>query len=151
MSARQLADAKAPIDDTKDPNGLGDPGDPDRSSGRVGPGRKLPAVPRSAMVNKRPTAIGVGEVDAVGFRGEMIIVRGALTSNEEGVKGQRIDIYLAPANRGGDDAILVGHAVSTDDGSFVANVELPQDIELREYEVFAATPGDAKYAPAVSN
>ena len=51
----------------------------------------------------------------------------------------------------GDDALLVGHAVSKDDGSFHAKVMLTRHLDPRDYEVYAATPGDAKYAPAVSD
>ena len=151
LSSSQLDDARTPF--AADDNPLDDPLDPDAppDQPRVGPGRSLPELPASAMDDKRATDITVIDVDAAGYRGEDITVHGRLTSNGAGVAGQRIDIFLAPAGFAGDEAVLVGHTVSDDNGRFAADVVLSHRLQPRDYEVFAATPGDSKYGPAVSD
>ncbi|HUH05605.1 MAG TPA: transglutaminase domain-containing protein [Kofleriaceae bacterium] len=157
LSQNQIDESRVPHDPDQpglsgDGDGDGD-GDADSNPTRVGPGKSLPTLPPDAMANKRRTAIVVHTVDPVGFRGESLRVKGRLTEDDDGdpVPDQRIDVYFAPTGSGGDDAILVGSAVSDKDGNYSAEVQVPRDIELREYEVFAATPGDKKYSPAVSD
>jgi hypothetical protein len=44
----------------------------------------------------------------------------------------------------------VGHTRSGTDGRFRAEVLVPFEVELREHEVFASTPGNESYQPSVS-
>ena len=67
------------------------------------------------------------------------------------VGGLRVDIWMAPLGKHGEDAELVGHTVTAADGSFHAQVGLPDNLPLQEYEVFASTPGDRQYAESVSD
>ena len=116
----------------------------------IGPGTELPALPGEMMRNKRPTQIDLSYVDPEGFRGESITVNGRLTSDGKGVGGQSIEIYLAPEGRDGNDARLVDRTVTEGDGAFTVYVAIPADLELRGYEVYAATRGDSRFAPALS-
>jgi len=150
LSQDQLDEAHTAVDDT-DPSDLGSgDGDGDGDAPRVGPGRRLPELPDSAVRGKKPTSIAVTSVDSVGYRGEEITVRGTLRSKSGAVADLRVDIYMAPAGFEGDDAVLVGHTRTATDGSFAAEFELPKFLAPRDYEVFAATPGDDTYGPAVS-
>ncbi len=152
LSNGQLEDARTPIEDdplTAQPEQNDD--EPGNQPPRVGPGRHLPTLPESATAGKTDTSIEVTDTDPIGYRGEEIRVRGRLTGPRGGVAGLRVDIYLAPAGFSGDDAVLCGHTVTADDGSFTAQVPLPRSLEPRDYEIFAATPGDASYGPSVSD
>ncbi len=139
-----------PTDDA-DPTSGGGLGDGPPGAPSVGPGQKLPQLPPSAYAGKIPTTISIGEVSAAGFRGEAIAVTGRLVQTSgAGVGGQRVDIYLAPQGYDGDYALLVGHTLSLDDGTFDAKVKLPRDLELGDYEVYAASSGDDAFRPALS-
>jgi Transglutaminase-like superfamily len=116
----------------------------------ISPGSDLPALPGEMMRNKRPTQIELTYVDPEGFRGESISVTGRLTSDGKGVGGQSIEIYLAPDGRNGNDARLVDRTVTEGDGAFTVYVAIPADLDLRGYEVFAATRGDSRFGPALS-
>lgn len=160
LSGDQLAEGRAPIDtDSTDPS-MTDPDAPFDPDGdpipdpdvRVGPGTKLPALPDNVLENKDPTAITVDAVAvAEAYRGESLSVSGNLSTDGAGLASQRVDIYLAPAYSGGNDAVLVGHTVTDDNGDYTADIELPVDLELGEWEIYAATGGNKKYAPAVSD
>lgn len=120
----------------------------------VGPGRSLPTLPASAMENKVPTQIRITQSASEGYRGESLPVAGVVTARDGqgvlGVGGQRVNVWMAPQGQDGEGAELVGHTVSEADGSFSVQVVLPDNMELKEYELFVATPGDVRFAPALS-
>lgn len=116
----------------------------------IGPGSDLPALPSEMMRNKRQTRLELTYVDPEGFRGESISVTGRLTSDGKGVGGQSVEIWLAPEGQGGNGARMVDRTVTEPDGAFTVYVAIPADLELRGYEVFAATRGDTRFAPALS-
>lgn len=159
LSQQQIDDARSHDKDNdvdlssdSDPDPDADTDDDPDTGPRVGPGKSLPTLPQSALKDKVRTSIGVGSADTVGYRGESMRVRGTLARASGGtaVAGMRVDIYLAPAGQGGDDAVLVGNTTTAADGSFDVQVDLPREIDLGTYEVFAASPGDSTYSPAVS-
>jgi hypothetical protein len=123
---------------------------PDDRNVFIGPGTDLPPLPSEMMRNRRETSLELTYVDPQGFRGESISVTGRLTSAGKGVGGQSIEIYLAPEGRGGNEARLVDRTVTEGDGAFTVYVAIPADLELRGYEVFAATRGDSRFQPALS-
>jgi hypothetical protein len=116
----------------------------------IGPGTELPELPPEMMRNKRQTRVELTYVDPEGFRGESINVTGRLTSDGKGVGGQSVEIYLAPAGREGNEARLVDRTVTEGDGAFTVYVAIPGDVALQGYEVYAATRGDSRFAPALS-
>ena len=63
---------------------------------------------------------------------------------------REVDLFFAPHGRQGDQAVVVGHAVTTVDGSWAAVVNVPRELELKDYDVFASTPGDDNYQPSLS-
>jgi len=150
----QISEAQAPLPQGEGSGSSFDPPGTNggRNDGRLtGPGSGLPEIPPEELINKTPTQVSVSEASTVGFRGETITVSGLLTDGD-GVplSGQRIDIFVAPAGNDGNDALLIGHGITKTDGSYSASVTLPGELELADYEVFAATPGNDKYQPSVS-
>jgi hypothetical protein len=116
------------------------------------PGTHLPKAPASAMANKRPVTVAIDGVDKHAFRGETIRVNGHVREKEgsAGAAELRVDVYLAPAGSGGDGARLVGQTLTDKDGGFTTVIDLPGDMQLGQHEVYAATPGNAMYGPALS-
>ena len=163
LTADQIAEGQqsstgASTDDASADNMINfDPGAPETtdSGSLIGPDRNLATLPRSATADKIPTKIHITDVAAQGFRGETLQVSGLLEggsgSDRKGIDGQRIDIWLAPRGRGGNEAQLVGRTVTSSDGTFYAQVQLPDDMPLMEYEVYASTNGDNRFAPTVSD
>jgi len=152
LTDKQIEEAGTPMPGSDDPDadGLGGGGDPGRPT--IGPGQKLPQLPQSEYIGKTSTTILVREASTSGFRGESIEIRGRLADDGDlGVAGQRVDLYLSKVEFGGDNATLVGHTVTLGDGSFATKVAIPRDLDLGDYEVYAATPGDDTYAPALSD
>lgn len=108
-------------------------------------------MPDDVMAGKTGTTVVVTGATSEGFRGETVDIEGRVTGHDgTALGGVRVDVYLAPIGRGGDDAVMVGRTVTAADGSFLAHVPLPYDLDLAEYEAFAATPGNKDYQPAVS-
>lgn len=118
----------------------------------LAPGNDLPAIPDKAREGKKATSIAVTGATPVGFRGEAIEVSGEVRGDDgRGLGGMAVDLYLAPAGQGGNGAQLVGRTVTAADGSFSAEVVVPYGVSLAPHEVYAATDGDRRQAPAVSN
>ncbi|HKE17996.1 MAG TPA: transglutaminase-like domain-containing protein [Kofleriaceae bacterium] len=116
-----------------------------------GPAEGLPAADPAALRGKRPTSIRVTGASPTAFRGETITVEGLVADEEgRGLSDLHVVIYLAPARHAGEGAHVVGHAVSGADGRFRAELLVPFELELREHEVFASTPGNEKLQPSVS-
>lgn len=158
LSNDQKADLQHPLDASDDPNAPydpnalpsspHDPGSTDPVSPAPGPG--LPKIPASAYKDKSASEIYVEEVDPVAFRGEAVKVRGRAVSDGKPLAGVGVDIYFAPAGFGGDHARMLASVLTDADGNYTVDLELPRDLPLERYEVFAATPGDTLHAPAVS-
>ena len=116
----------------------------------IGPGSDLPVLAKERVANKRATQVRILEVDREGYRGEPVLLSGELRGDGEGLGGLPITILLAPAGEGGRDAVVVGGTVTREDGTFAARAELPTNLLLQDYEIYASTPGDNRYAPSVS-
>lgn len=116
----------------------------------IAPGSDLPALRNEQLAGKRRLRVQISSVDPEGFRGEPLRVSGDVLSGNTGIGGLPVAILLAPAGQGGNDAKVVGNTVTRSDGSFDAEVALPTQLLLQDYEVYASTPGDARYAPALS-
>ncbi len=128
---------------TADDSGGGDP--------LPGPGEGLPEPDMAHLRGKKPTSIEVVSASATAFRGEAIAVEGIVADDaSRGLAGQHVVLYMAPAGQNGDGAHVVGHTRSGADGRFRAEVLVPFEVELREHEVFASTPGNESYQPSVS-
>lgn len=152
LSGEQIEEARSILPGPDGEEGLGE-GDESASGRRtLAPGRKLPELPASAMAGKLPTSIAVTRVASEGFRGDTTRVDGRVVDADgNGLAGLRVDIYLAPAGFDGEYARLLGHSVTTTDGSFTVKVSLPGDLDLGDHEVFAATDGNTTHRPALSD
>lgn len=162
LSSEQIAERrKQPVQETGaistpaenrfDPGAPAKPArDADIAMPVIGPGDDLPVLSNARVANKRATTVRVLEVDREGYRGEPLRVSGDLRGGGEGLGGMPITILLAPAGEGGRDALVIGGTVTRDDGTFGIQVELPTNLRLQNYEVYASTPGDGRFAPSVS-
>jgi len=140
LSSNAFQPGRAPPQVTEDPRNL-----------MIGPGTELPQLAPESMQNKRRTRLTVDYVDENAFRGETMTVRGRLVSEGKGLGGQRIDIYLAPDGRSGNEALFIDRTVTEPSGEFTVFAQVPAQLDLQGYEVFASTPGDSRFAPALSD
>jgi hypothetical protein len=113
------------------------------------------AAPQTGLVRPRPPATGkkvirlaLDLVEGEGFRGETLRVAGHAVGAPEGL---RVDIYLSPEGTAGQGARVVGQATIDKAGAFAIRIEIPQDMPLGRHEVYALTPGNSDFAPAVSD
>jgi hypothetical protein len=82
------------------------------------------------------------------FRGETIEVWGKLTHRGAGLPRMRVEIYLS---RDGLLAeVLLGATLTASSGEFRATLPIPLGIDVGDYQVYAATPGDGHFAPSIS-
>ncbi len=140
LNSNAFQPGRAPTVTAEDPRNL-----------MIGPGTELPQLAPESMQNKRRTRLSVDYVDANAFRGETMTVRGRLVSEGKGLGGQRIDIYLAPDGRSGNEAVFIDRTVTEPSGEFTVFAQVPAQLGLQGYEVFASTPGDSRFAPALSD
>ena len=156
LTDQQLAEKKEPLGDdaSGDWEPLGD--DPGNGSGSgsglgddvVGPGddiRQRPPDPAKVT----PT-VSITLADDTGYRGESIQVVGVVNDPSGPVAGTRVDVFVAPLGRDGNDARLIGRGATDADGSFVVLSDLPGDLDLRVYELYASTPETKTHNAAVS-
>lgn len=123
----------------------------DQDGPLTGPGKGLPSVPEEELAGKVPTYIYIASASARGYRGENIKVTGRLLDEAgAGLGNLRVDLFLAPAGNNGNDALLVGRGVTDSLGQYEALVEIPATLTKQAYEVYASTPGNSVYQPAVS-
>jgi transglutaminase superfamily protein len=144
LSSDQVDEARRPLDPAH-PGSARDPHSTDPVGAPVGA-----RLPRAAPEDtRRAVSVSVDSVDRHAFRGDTIRIAGHVRDGQKEIEGLRVDIYLAAAGSGGYPARLVGQTISSADG-FSAAIELPPDLPLGQHEVFAATNGNATYAPGHS-
>ena len=118
---------------------------------RLAPGEGLPDAPPEAVAGRDRLVVTVDEAATFAYRGDGVSVRGRIVDEQgEGAAGLAVDLFLATADRRGADARRAGRATTDDDGRFDVMLPLPSSLDPGRYEIFAATPGDAARAPAVS-
>jgi len=160
LSSAQLAEARQPAGAGDNPlagegEGEGESGDANGRGGRrraPGPGSELPQLPESEVAGKAMTFVKVTATSKVGFRGEAVSVRGRVHDDHGvGIGDLGVEIYLAPAHAHGENAVWIGSALTTADGSFQIDLSLPAELDLGSYEVFAGVAGNDTYRPAISD
>jgi hypothetical protein len=117
------------------------------------PGKNLPPLPDKVYENKKLVLITVDAItESEAWRGVQLRVSGRVATSEgrDPVAAVAVDIYFAPRGSEGNGAVLVGKSMTGSDGTWTALVDIPGDLPLMEYEVYASTPGDAKHAPGLS-
>jgi hypothetical protein len=158
LTDQQLAEKKEPLGDSAsgdfDPlvddsgDGSGDGNGPASDDDVVGPGddiRQRPPDPK-----KQTPTVTITLADESGYRGEPIRVAGVVNAPDGPVAGVRVDIFVAPLGQDGNDARLIGRGATGADGSFAVDSDLPADLDLRRYEIYASTPESKRFNAAVS-
>jgi len=146
----QLAERKKPLGD----DASGDYAPMVRNDGSgggddaVGPGDARPIGEPDP--HKITPSVSITLADPFGYRGEALHVEGRLDAPGGAVPSQRVDVFLAPVGRAGNDAILLGRGAAGADGRFAVDVDIPASVDLSTYEIYVSTPGDARYNAAVS-
>jgi hypothetical protein len=143
LSREQIAEAQRPAA----PATLSD--DPSSTDPVTPATTDLVRTPETGPKKARVT-LHVETTSRLGFRGEAVRVAGRAAAGDRGPAGLRVDLYLAPAGADGRGARIVGQTVTDERGRFEAAVELPLDLLLGRHEVYALTPGNAEYGPAIS-
>lgn len=130
-------------------------GDFDAGSGgtAVGPDRILPdqSLPVVDRDPKKPSPVlTVTLADERAFRGAQLHVEGRALVKGGALPDHTVDVFLAPAGRGGSGSIFLGRAVTETDGSFRADFAVPPGVELRSYEIWLSSPQTTQYNAALS-
>ena len=103
-----------------------------------------PSSPVPSDPSLVPVSLAVESREFRGFRGRAIDVRGrASDPTGSAVEGLRVEVVLE-----GPSPRLLGEAVTHEDGSFDATLDIPPDLPVGEYAISVRTPGDAAHAPA---
>lgn len=111
-------------------------------------------LPRPADLRdrRRPSAIEITAVDAVGYRGESVNILGRAfdARTGQGLGDARVDVYLLPAGISGESAVWVAQTATDQGGRFATSLDLGHDLPLGDQDVYVATPGTSTHAQAVS-
>jgi transglutaminase-like putative cysteine protease len=94
---------------------------------------------------KQSPVLVVTLADERAFRGDQIHIEGRASVAGRGLPDHPVDVFLAPAGRGGSHSILLGRAVTNLDGSFIADFEVPPTLTLAAYDILLSSPEDAYY------
>jgi transglutaminase-like putative cysteine protease len=157
LSANQIAERREPLDDGNASGDYGPSVDGDElgqgqgdaiDDGAVSPDRQLrdrPPDPR-----KSTPRVTITLADEVGYRGESVVVRGQVDAAGAPIAGMRVDVWVSPQGTDGADARLVGRGATDGAGGFEIEADLPSDLDLTTYELFASTPESDLYNPGIS-
>src|SRR5262249_7936395 len=119
---------------------------------RLTPDPGLPAVTQDPK--KLNVRLTVTTADAQAYRGDSLHVEGRVDSNGRGVVDHQVNIWLAPAGRGGRDATYLGYATTEADGTFrvdLAVIATAGSLNLGLYDIILMSPDDALYNAARSD
>ena len=158
LSDEQLAEKRAPLGDGSASGDYGDLVDGSGDGAGTGDGAAADVVEpgdevaqRPADPQKRLTSVAITLADSRGYRGESIHVEGVVSDQDGGLGNTRVDLFVAPKGRGGNGGRLIGRGATDRDGRFVVDADLPADLDLRTYELFATTPETDTHNPGVSD
>jgi transglutaminase-like putative cysteine protease len=114
----------------------------------VAPGNDVSARPPDPK--KITPSVTITRSDEAGYRGETITIEGRVDAGSTPVEGARVDVFIAPIGRGGNDGRLVGRGATEADGRFFVDADLPGDLDLASYEIYVTTPESDLYNAAQS-
>jgi transglutaminase-like putative cysteine protease len=158
--ARQLHRRSAAVSlRTYDRSGQAAPGETTR------PGPTTPAEPKRITIRsddpdaeeeseadqqpaRRPTELVLFSPTRIVYRGDQVQVWGRVSSGGSGVTGLPVEIYLSRDGKTGE--ALLGTVVSGPEGRFRASLPVPRGVAVGDYQVFAATAGDARHDSSLS-
>lgn len=97
--------------------------------------------------DREPVTLRVTSNDSEVLRGHMLAVSGIATAaRERPVAGLRVEVSLAQPQ--GEQAVLLGVAVTDSEGRFEASFAVPPDLDPADYALVVVTPGDSRYGAA---
>jgi transglutaminase-like putative cysteine protease len=154
LTADQLAERREPLGSgsSGDFDPLVDDGGDTAAAGdasAVSPDRHLDNRPPLDPRKQTPTVV-ITLADDVGYRGETLRIHGRVQTGATPVGGSRVDVWVSPLGRDGEDARLIGRGATQPDGTFAVEADLPADLDLRTYEIFASTPETDRLNPGIS-
>lgn len=132
--------------------------DPNAASSAAAPrpltGHAPSGTPEAAEAKRRaPLRIELDALHTRVLRGQRLEVSGRVRragtdGAATGVPGLRVEVsFAAEARR---ERLLLGIAVTGQDGAFAGSFGVPTDLALGDYRLVVLTPGDAGHAPAVA-
>lgn len=151
LTTQQLADKRRSLDDAPasgafDAAGTGASGTgPDR----ITPDPSLPAVTQDPK--KATPRLEVTLADGSAYRGDLLRVEGRAAAGGKALADHPVDVFLAPAGRGGAAPVPLGRAVTGPDGLFRQDFNVPPHLDLAVYEIWLSSPEDAFYNAALSD
>lgn len=116
---------------------------------RITPDPSLPAVTQDPK--KLTPRLVVTTADASAYRGDVVHVEGRVAAGGKVIPDHPVDVFLAPAGRGGASPIPLGRAVSDASGRFSQDFTVPAALNLATYEIYLASPEDAYYNASLSD
>lgn len=152
LSSAQLADKKkgldqAPASGAFDAQGGAGSGAP--VADRILPDPNLPYATQDPK--KQMPRLVVTTADTSAFRGDLVHVEGRVAVGGKAIADHPVDVFLAPAGRGGANPIPLGRAVTDAAGRFSQDFSVPGALNLATYEIYLASPEDAFYNAALSD
>jgi len=152
LTDQQIADKRKPLDQSPSSGSVGNgPGSGSQTAGpdRITPDPTLPAVTQDP---KKPTPkLIVTQASESAYRGDLIHIEGSARVDGKGLADHVVDIYLSPAGEGGKDAKGLGRATTDKDGLFRADLPVPPQLTLSNYEIYLSSQEDAYYNAALSD
>lgn len=136
LGARERDKSRKKPSEERGSNGAQDPSGPDVS----------PRV-ESAPDNRPSTVVVLEAVDHDLFRGKPMRLRGHITSDAEACGHVRVDVSIQSSALG---ERIVGSLVTDEHGVYDGEVGLPRELPVGDYELFVATPGNARCGAARS-
>jgi hypothetical protein len=151
LTDQQKADKKKGLDQAPPSGAVGQQG---TGSGNSAPPDRItpdPTLPAKQQDPKKATPVlTVTAADGSAFRGDFIHVEGIVRVDSKGVPNHRIDVFLAPAGKGGEGSISLGPAITRTDGGFSVDLPVPGTLDLDRYEILLSSADDAYYNAALS-
>jgi transglutaminase-like putative cysteine protease len=148
----------------RDVRGVRKPGDKELQGRWVSPDAQAPAAQAQGRASfmggpsrraatdtsgRAPLTIVLAERQKTVLRGNELDVSGQVhDASGEGVGGLRIEISLAAQGR--RERMLLGVAVSAQQGVFAGRFGIPPDLAAGDYQLVVVTPGNATYLPAIA-
>ncbi len=155
LTDQQKADKKKGLDQAPPSGAVGQQGTGSGSGtqnsaqpDRITPDPTLPAKQQDPK--KATPVLLVTAADTSAFRGDFIHVEGVVRVDGKGLPNHRVDVFLAPAGRGGEGSLSLGPAITRTDGGFSVDLPVPATLDLDRYEILLSSAGDAYYNDALS-
>lgn len=111
----------------------------------------LPPLENKAHKNLKQLSIKFTHAPKVGYRGLTLRLQGqANNSQGQGVANIAIDLFILPEDAAPGESILLFQTETDSRGIFDVDVELSRDLAIESYGLYASSPGNGVYRPALS-